>query len=527
MSAPPRAAIARRAAALFALALLARLVASAASGLYVDEAYCYFMSRLGWSQIVPSARSELHPPLWYFLMHPLAITTRDGLILRLPSSVLGALSAPLTYLAGRTLSERTGLMAGALTAASYVGWMADAQTRCYGLLAALSAFALWATLDEGFNRLPRWRWALLGVASVGMPLLHMVGWLVDVGLLLASMLPGTTDRARRAACFIGGLIAGGGWMGYAASASISALHPRQPHPAQIEEVLLLPASLSGLSLPLHWPMLRPSGAADAISLALSAALTVVVALGLAKTWRACARAAIILALYAGVPLGGIIAGSLLGMQTYQNRYLATISGGLFILLGAAATRLHPSPSAAGPQPPRSPLRGGVSTVATVLWMAAITFNLVTAAIFPYDRYLHNQDWRAAAAWIERRETMADVIVSTIPYSLIGLNFYYHAPAVEVDFSVPQTMQIRLEKGYSGAEQMGVFPAQLSAGLAERLHGRRVFLLLNQVDEATRAEALDLFRTHWRVEDALALDSLAGWGRIFVYELSPTTPDRPR
>jgi len=505
--------VAHRALGFFVAALLARLVAAAASGLYVDEAFVYFMSRLDLGQIVGAARPDNNPPLWYFVLHPLARITRDGLLLRLPSSVMGTLAAPLTYLAGRTQGERVGLVSGALAAVAYTSWLVDAQTRAYGLLAALCALVLATTLEAPREPLPPWRWAVLAGASVALPLLHLVGWLVDLAMLAASLLPGTPSRWRRAACFALGVASGAAWMAYAAAGAASALHGHQRHPSQLAEMALLPSTLTGLSMPFHWSWLRPTDLAPAGSLVVSLLVGAAAVHGLIVIGRTRPRAAATLALYAGVPLCGIAAGAMMGLQSYQNRYLVPVAGAIFVALAASANTCFASGEPARP-------RHGVRLLGTALCAGAVGVNLVTLACFPFDRYLHNQDWRQAAAWIEHRELEGDVLVACVPYSLVGLDFYDHAPDVDVDFSTPATMQLRFSPKYRGAEQMAVPPGLLDPGLAARLRGRHVFLLLNQVDDATRQRALEVFREGWLLADTLALDSLAGWGRIEVYALVP-------
>lgn len=496
-----------RAAALFALALAARMLAATTSGLYVDEAFGYFISRGDLAHLAESARPDNNPPLWYFVLHPISVATRNGLLLRLPSCVLGALAAPVTYLAARPLGERVGLASGAMLALSFAAWSVDAQARAYGLVSLLAAVALWGALDTSRNGAPRLPWPLLALTAAALPLLHLVGWLVDVALLAASLFPGTPRRWARAVCFSCGVAVGAAWMGYAAAGARSALHG-YGHASGLGEAPLLFAYLSGLPLPFHWTGIRPVSGAEAATWIISAGVAAAALWGMATVARADRRQAIVLALFVIVPFAGIMVGAGQGLQSYQNRYLVPVSSGLFILLGAAAFG------------PAGASRAGRVWAALVL--AIVGVNLTTLGMYPSDRFLHNQDWRSAASWIEAREQPGDAIVACVPYSIVGLDFYYHSGQVNVDFSQTATMQMRFSDDYSGAEQFTIMPSMLDS-LAERLRGRRVFLVFNQAPPEVRQQVLAWFSAGWQASDELVLQGLAGWSEIVVLELSPAAP----
>lgn len=499
-----------RAAALFAVALAARLLAAGASGLYVDEAFGFFLSRGDFAQLAASARPDNNPPLWYFILHPIAVATRNAFLLRLPSCLLGALAAPVTYLAGRLLGERVGLTSGTMVALSFACWSVDAQTRAYGLVALLAAVALWAALDTGRNGAPHLPWPALALTAAALPLLHLVGWLVDVALLAASLVPGTPRRAMRAACYACGVVAGAAWMGYAAAGGRSALHG-YAHASGLGEAPLLFAYLAGLPLPLHWTGIRPVPMTETATWIISGIVATAALYGVAAAAGKHRRQASVLALFVLVPFAGIVAGGGLGLQTYQNRYLVPVSSGLFILLAAAAFG------------PRDKRPAGQAWAA--LAMAVLGVNLTTLALYPSDRFLHNQDWVSAAAWIEGRELPGDAIVACIPYSVVGLDFYYHAGQVDVDFSRNAVMQLRFRDDYNGADQFAIMPSMLDTALAERLRGRRVFVVFNQADPGVRQQVLAWFSDGWRAADELVLQGLVGWAEITVLELTPRPAPR--
>lgn len=495
---------ARRAAALFCLALGARLVAAATSGLYVDEALNFFISRHDLAQIVAEVRPDANPPLWYLMMHPISLMTHDGFLLRTPAVLLGAFTAPVTYLAGRVLGERTGLWSGALVALSYVSWELDAQVRAYALLTLLAVLSLWTMLDPGPQGRPRIGFAGLAIAAIAMPLLHFTGMLIDIALLLACACPGMPRRNARAACLAGGIACGGAWMIFSALGPPSAFHVGG-RGTGLADAVVLPAFLSGLPLPMHWPAFRPFGATDVVTRTLAVVVAVAALFGLTRMLRTHAMQACVLALFLLIPFAGLAIGELLGFGMYQNRYLIPLSSGLFITLAAG-------------------LKGARQATSALLALM-LAVNVVTLALFPSDSYLQNQDWRSAAAWLEQREERGDVIAAYIPYSFVGLDFYYHAGQIEIDFPTPNTLRMCFREGYDGAEQLSLLPTTLDDALAARLRGRRVFLVLNQCDDASKARLFEWFSRGWQATDAFTRSGLAGWGNMTIIQLSPLQADR--
>lgn len=504
-----------RLALLFVLALVARLVAAATSSLYVDEAFGFFMSRHDFVSIILGARPDNNPPLWYFLVHPLSasVPMRGGpedlagvvLLLRLPSCILGALAAPVTYLIGRRFGERVGLWSAGMVVVAYTSWLADGQTRAYGLVTLLAALALWMVLElrDSEQNAPPGGWSGLTAVAVTLPLLHFLGLLVNVALLGSCVLH-VRYRGRTALCFSAGIAAGLAWIVYAATNPASGLHPRSLATSGAVEALTLPGYISGLLMPLNWSFVPRLGAGScaALTYLISAGVGALCLWGLRCLVREKPAAAWTLGLFVIVPVLGIVAGALGGFQLYQNRYLVPISSGLFLLMAVAAARVR----------------------LQALLAVMVACNIATLAVFPVDRYLWNQDWASAARFIMLRETPGDVTVAYIPYSLIGLDFYYHPGKIDVDFS-NSVISRRYASGYGGTEQLAITPAMLNDDLARSVGRRRVFLLFNQADAKGQAAIATWFNNlGYRVGAEFQQSGLMGWGNITIYQLVP--PDIP-
>lgn len=145
-----------RALALLGLgALLLRLFDLGRRELWVDEGITwYFAQMLGRFELGEQLRLEPTPPLYYGLIGLLLRLFGDSdLLMRLPSALAGAASAPLLALLGDRLGwRREGFAAGLVLAVHPLHLFASREARVYPLLlllVLLLAIALWRALDSG------------------------------------------------------------------------------------------------------------------------------------------------------------------------------------------------------------------------------------------------------------------------------------------------------------------------------------------------------------------------------------------
>ncbi|NOZ29914.1 MAG: hypothetical protein GXP39_17940 [Chloroflexi bacterium] len=107
--------------------------------LWWDEGYSVWFATHSLPQMAALTARDIHPPLYYALLHVwIALWGPDPIALRSMSILLGALIIPIAYLVGRELAgPRAGLWATAIVAFSPLHVYYSQEVRMYGLVAAL------------------------------------------------------------------------------------------------------------------------------------------------------------------------------------------------------------------------------------------------------------------------------------------------------------------------------------------------------------------------------------------------------
>lgn len=112
----------RQRALLLSFVLLAfglRIYRLAGPTLLWDEGWSLGLSSLPWGEINRITALDVHPPLYYYLLKLWLTIGKSEFVMRFLSAVLGTLTVPLAYAAGRPWSgHRTGLLAALYTAAA-------------------------------------------------------------------------------------------------------------------------------------------------------------------------------------------------------------------------------------------------------------------------------------------------------------------------------------------------------------------------------------------------------------------------
>jgi mannosyltransferase len=137
-----------------------------------DEGWSVWVARQSLLDIARQVSHDVHPPLYFWLLHIWHWGSGDGeFALRFFSALLGIITIALTYQLGRTVANRyVGLLAAAfLTIARFhIAW--SQEIRMYALATLLAALGAWAALRL-WNREDRsghsqWRDYLLYVLSM-------------------------------------------------------------------------------------------------------------------------------------------------------------------------------------------------------------------------------------------------------------------------------------------------------------------------------------------------------------------------
>ena len=122
--------------------------------LWWDEGYSVWFATHPLGQMAALTAQDIHPPLYYALLHGwIGLLGAGPVSLRLLSVLFGVLAIPAIYLAGRRmLSRRAGLIAAFLLAISPLHVYYSQEVRMYGLVALLSIGVLaaaWSVFERG------------------------------------------------------------------------------------------------------------------------------------------------------------------------------------------------------------------------------------------------------------------------------------------------------------------------------------------------------------------------------------------
>ena len=121
--------------------------------LWIDELISIRWSQLSVAQMVQATAQDVHPPLYYFLLHYwMMIFGSSEFGVRLLSSIFGILAIPMIYAVGRELfNKQVGLVAALILALSSFNIAYSQEARMYTLmvlLALLSVYFFWRFLQQ-------------------------------------------------------------------------------------------------------------------------------------------------------------------------------------------------------------------------------------------------------------------------------------------------------------------------------------------------------------------------------------------
>jgi 4-amino-4-deoxy-L-arabinose transferase-like glycosyltransferase len=144
------------------LALALRLIRIAYQPLWWDEGWSLYFATTSIGNMMELTAVDIHPPLYYLLLHFWIRLLGPGIVsVRLLSVLIGTATVPLLYAAGRRLSgHRGGLLAAFLLAISPFHVYYSQEVRMYGLVTLLGLAALTCTTRwdarEGFPGVIVW-----------------------------------------------------------------------------------------------------------------------------------------------------------------------------------------------------------------------------------------------------------------------------------------------------------------------------------------------------------------------------------
>jgi mannosyltransferase len=145
--------------ALMLVGLGLRLLRLGDKSVWWDEGLAAWAARQSLADIARWTAADVHPPLYFWLLHYWRLLSGDSEFgLRLLSVMFGLLTIPAAYLLGRRINGRfTGLLAALFMTISRFDISWSQEMRMYALAALLGALALWAALGVWqYGRLRHW-----------------------------------------------------------------------------------------------------------------------------------------------------------------------------------------------------------------------------------------------------------------------------------------------------------------------------------------------------------------------------------
>jgi len=116
--------------------------------LWYDEGFSIFLAKMPWPQAIAFTAHDVHPPLYYLMLHLWIRVCGDAaLSARMFSALFGIATVPLIYVVGkRTLGERVGLITALLATLSPLCIYYSREARMYTLLTFLSLLSSYIML---------------------------------------------------------------------------------------------------------------------------------------------------------------------------------------------------------------------------------------------------------------------------------------------------------------------------------------------------------------------------------------------
>lgn len=155
-----------------------RIYQLGAESVWLDEASTYFLSSDTLSGIYEATKNDVHPPLYYFVVHFFLFDGRSEILLRFPSMVFGMLAIPVIYMLGsRLFSEKEGLISSFLLSISLAHIYYSQEARMYSMMVFLtlgSIFFFYAAIEDKRNTF----WGLFVVFTVLNIYTHYFGFFI-------------------------------------------------------------------------------------------------------------------------------------------------------------------------------------------------------------------------------------------------------------------------------------------------------------------------------------------------------------
>lgn len=401
------------------LAFFLRLYRLDHQSLWYDEGFSVYLARMSLGEITARTASDIHPPLYYYLLHLWLGPFGDSeFVLRFFSLVFGLLTVPLIYALGRRLlSTASGLLAALLLAISPLYLWYSQEARMYTLvtfLCLLSSYLLLRAVEGKAGFL----WGGYILVNILAVYSHFYAFFVLIFHLLFLLVWWAVNR--KGDRLLAGLLAQGGvvlaylpWSGFVLrryAADVSYWRGELLFAEVVRKTLILFSTGHTILESRAQPIAFVYGAFILLGL-------VIIALhrsrGPAEGWSPLLRI-LFLTLYLFIPL------LLLFLVSYQRpkfhpRYLMLASPAFFLILAGGLAGLLEKGK-------------GWRRLLFSLGLAFLCFLVVTSAYADFNAYFDikftKDDFRSAARYIQTHIQDNEVVILTSGHLFPVFTYYY-------------------------------------------------------------------------------------------------------
>jgi mannosyltransferase len=454
---------------LFALVVVAagfvlRVHHLASQSLWYDEAFSVYLASMGLGEIIARTAADIHPPLYYILLHFWMPVAGSGeFALRFFSLAFGVLTIPLFFHLSRRLlrflpegaASHSGIMAAAMAAiAPFYIWYSQ-EGRMYSLLTFLGALAslLMLRLLAGDARRPRLELILWGTVNVAAIYIHFYGFFLLAFQLCYVLWRAATEARSRLAgrdivlAAVAVAVAYLPWLGVT--------YTRFGADASYWEGILDPTELlSKTFLAFAAGLTATTSEQNAIV----PGCLIMVGFGLVTgVWlttrhpRATCRGDVVIfpLLYLITPIVLLYAVSF-DRPKFDPRYLMLASPGFYLLAALGLDLL------AGPGP--SSLARPIRVLARSVLAGGIVFWVWSAAIPLQHNYanevLARDDFRSVAGWVRDRIRPDEAIILCSGHMFPAFEYYFNFPDI-IRIPDQPTLSTKAMVTYAVADQLNL------------------------------------------------------------------------
>lgn len=412
---------------LFVAALAVRLYGLGSESIWLDEATSVVLAKMSIPGLIEWTAVDIHPPLYYMLLH-FWLALGDGEVqVRLLSVVFGTCSVGVLYLLCRRLFNRwLAFSAALLLVASPLHVWYSQETRMYALLTLLALLMAYFMARALLDR-KRWAWVAYLVCAIAALYTHYYAFFVLLFLNVVALY-----------LLWRGLIDGRAFWRWVALQTVAGVAFLPWLPTMLDQIRAGGGSWVGRN---GAPGLRALGTAATsftvgpdsqwympwlrrLAYAAFGFLCVVGVLSPLRRRQTSTGVAFAL-IYLLVP---ILTAWLISQvkPLYSVRYLLPFLPAYYILIGQGLDMLRPA-------------GGGVKTVRSALWALALAGLLLLSSIGILGSATHQQqaDWRGIAAHVLDQSQPGDVVVFVPGWNVKPFDFYARGRIAEVsDTPIP-------------------------------------------------------------------------------------------